>query len=484
MTTGMTTVPMADAATTATRAATAPPRTPRPPAGAADGANGTNAGDSNRVIRRLALARATVRILADAIVDPAQLRLELDDGPGGSAAPPSFGDPIATVRIKGPDAVARLLWPPTPDSFAEAYLRGDIEIVGDVSAAIEAGQALDVRRLGADGLRRVLRYGWQLRQGVPARTAPDRFARPTGRLHSPARDLAAVRFHYDVGEDFYALWLDRRLTYSCAYFERADAPQADLDAAQEAKLDLICRKLDLQQGQRLLDIGCGWGSLILFAAERYGVEVVGVTLSERQADEANRRARAGGLSDRVRAEVRDYRDIRPLGKFDAVASVGMFEHVGANQLRRYFEAAWDALAPGGRFLNHGIAQARRSPKLGSDLRPRISSFVSRYVFPDGELVPVETAIAVAHGEVGFETLDVQSLRPHYALTLAAWISALEAAWDAAVGVAGSEVARTWRLYMSGARLAFERGDLDVAQILLGRPLDSRRPAPRPLRPWW
>jgi cyclopropane-fatty-acyl-phospholipid synthase len=294
--------------------------------------------------------------------------------------------------------------------------------------------------------------------------------------------MAAIRFHYDVGEAFYSLWLDRRLTYSCAYFERPDDPASNLDAAQEAKLDLICRKLDLQPGQRLLDIGCGWGSLINFAAERYGVEAVGVTLSQRQADEANRRVGQAGLGDRATAEVRDYRDLSPLGPFDAVASVGMFEHVGASNLGPYFRAAFEALKPGARFLNHGIATTRRRAPLGG-LLPTTGHFLDRYVFPDGELVPVSTAIEAAHDDAGFEVLDVQLLGPHYALTLAAWVARLERSWAAAVAAAGDEVARTWRLYMSAARLGFERGELDVAQLLLARPaLDG--PAPRPLRPWW
>jgi cyclopropane-fatty-acyl-phospholipid synthase len=184
-----------------------------------------------------------------------------------------------------------------------------------------------------------VRYGLELGRGRVSAPPLSRLARLRGRRHSRARDLEAVRFHYDVGEAFYRLWLDRRLTYSCAYFQRQDSPAADLDAAQEAKLDLICRKLDLRPGQRLLDIGCGWGSLILFAAERYRVEAIGVTLSERQATEASRRAALLGLEHRARVEVRDYRDVAELGPFDAVASVGMFEHVRAANLGPYFAAA-------------------------------------------------------------------------------------------------------------------------------------------------
>ena len=446
-----------------------------------DAESAFNPVDAGPVERRIALARAIVRLLSAAIGESAAIRIELLDGTSGV---PIIGDPpLATIRIHGPDAVGRIIWPPTPDSIAEAYLRGDAEIEGEVMAAIAAAQAIDLRRLGTDGARQLVRWSWELRRHTPPAPPLARSARMTGARHSRARDMAAIRFHYDVGEEFYRLWLDGRMTYSCAYFERPDDPAADLDAAQEAKLDLICRKLDLQPGQRLLDIGCGWGSLIGYAAERYGVEAVGITLSERQANEANRRAAQAGLGHLVRAEVRDYRDLAELGVFDAVASVGMFEHVGTGNLAAYFRAAYDAVRPGGRFLNHGIAQARRPPRLGPDLRPTASRFVGRYVFPDGELVPVEGASLVARHAAGFELLDIQLLRPHYALTLAAWVARLEANWDATVAAAGVEVARTWRLYMSAARFGFETGELEVAQLLFARPT-AAGPAPRPLRPWW
>ena len=445
--------------------------------------------------RRQAVARGVVRILNRA-VDPSVLDIALADG--GTAVAPAPEDstggmPVmaeqrarARVAINGPDALARLLFPPTPDAFAEGFLRGDLEIDGDVIAAVDAGGALDLRRLGAADLRRLVRWGATLRRGTTRPTPLRRAAQLVGTRHSRARDLAAVRFHYDVGNDFFGLWLDRRLTYSCAYFPPATTPGTAaevLDEAQEAKLGLITRKLRLAPGTRLLDIGGGWGSLLGHAAGGVGSEAVGVTLSERQADEANRRLVAAGLGGLARAEVRDYRDLGPLGQFDAVASVGMFEHVGRANLATYFRAAFDALRPGGLFLNHGIAQA--SPpksRLGSPFGPRSSHFVDRYVFPDGELVPVETAIRAARA-AGFELIDVQSLRPHYALTLAAWVARLEASWDAAVAAAGEEVARTWRLYMSAARLGFERGDLDVCQLLLAKP-DGDRPARLPLRPWW
>lgn len=226
-----------------------------------------------------------------------------------------------------------------------------------------------------------------------------------------------------------------------------------------------------------------WAGLVASRGPPVSVEAIGVTLSERQADEANHRAGDAGLADRVRAEVRDYRDLAELGAFDAVASVGMFEHVGRANLPLYFRAAYTAVRPGGRFLNHGIAQARPSRQFGPSIVPGTTQFGARYVFPDGELVPVEVASRVAREAVGFELLDMQLLRPHYALTLAAWVARLEAHWDEAVATAGTEVARTWRLYMSAAQHGFATGELEVAQLLLARPA-ADGPAPRPLRPWW
>ena len=386
---------------------------------------------------------------------------------------------VARIVVNGPDALARLMWPPSADTFGEAYLRGDIDIEGDMWAAVDAGRSFDLRRLVRNAPR-LARLAVVLRRGAAPAPSLRRRARLTGRRHSQARDMAAVRFHYDVGNDFYAMWLDRRLTYSCAYFE---TPEVTLDAAQEAKLDLICRKLRLAPGMRLLDIGCGWGSLVAFAAERYGVNATGVTLSPPQAAWATDDLRRRGVADRARVVVRDYRDLGPLGTFDAVASVGMFEHVGRENLPAYFRAAFRALRPGGLFLNHGIA----TTATGGGLRRRWlrfgdGGFVGRYVFPDGELVTVEDATEAAR-RTGFELIDVQRLRPHYALTLKAWVERLDANAERARELAGEEVFRTWRLYMAAARRGFEEGSLDVAQLLLARP-GASGPAELPLQPWW
>lgn len=435
------------------------------PAGIESGAAGLD--------RRAVLARQVITLLRRAF--PADTGLELTLA--ADAAPVRAGP--ARVLIDGPDALTRLLWPPSTDAFGEAYLRGDIEIEGDIWTVIDAGRALDIRRLGRD-LPQLARWGLELRRGAGPAPILRRRARLSGRRHSKARDVAAVRFHYDVGNEFYALWLDRRLTYSCAYFE---TPDTTLDDAQEAKLDLICRKLRLEPGMRLLDIGCGWGSLVMFAAERYGVDVTGVTLSARQAEWTTTEIGRRGLGDRARAVVRDYRDLAGFGSFDAVASVGMFEHVGRERLGEYFAAALNALRPDGLFLNHGIA----TTATGGGLRPGWlrfgdGGFVGRYVFPDGELVTVEDAARFAR-RAGFELIDVQRLRPHYALTLKAWVERLEASADRARELVDEEIYRTWRIYMAASRRGFEDGSLDVAHLLLARP-GANGPADLPLRPWW
>ncbi|NJD29964.1 MAG: class I SAM-dependent methyltransferase [Chloroflexi bacterium] len=433
----------------------------------------TLAASTERERRRLAIAREVLQLVGRALAPGGELELVL----AGDAS--SERTHAARVVVNGPDALGRLLWPPSADALGEAYLRGDIEIEGDIWAAVGAGRSFDVRHL-ARSLPRLVRLGLELRRGAGPGPQLRRRARLVGRRHSRARDMAAVRFHYDVGNEFYALWLDRRFVYSCAYFE---APRTNLDDAQEAKLDLICRKLRLAQGMRLLDVGCGWGSLLIYAAERYGVDATGITLSPVQAAWATDAIQQRGLEASARTIVHDYRDLGALGVFDAVASVGMFEHVGRDHLPEYFRAALRALRPGGRFLNHGIATATTA----DGLRPRWlrfsdGGFVGRYVFPDGELVTVEEAVAVAR-RAGFELIDLQRLRPHYALTLKAWVERLEAAAARARELVDEEVYRTWRIYMAAARRGFEDGSLDVAQLLLARP-DAGSPADLPLRPWW
>ncbi|GAB4512779.1 MAG: class I SAM-dependent methyltransferase [Anaerolineae bacterium] len=366
----------------------------------------------------------------------------------------------ALVVLKHPGALRRMLVPGTELALGEAYLYDDFDVEGDLEKVFEMA---DVWGQEAQGLLQRLRAARELLQlpsgpeRKPLRRGP---ARLRGKRHSIERDREAVRYHYDVSNEFYALWLDQRMVYSCAYFERPDEP---LDKAQERKLDYICRKLRLQPGQRLLDIGCGWGGLVIHAAQRYGVEAIGITLSEPQAELANERIAQAGLQDRCRVLVQDYREASaPDGGYDALASVGMFEHVGEEMLPVYFARAWELLKPGGVFLNHGIARR-------IDLPPRDDrSFSDAYVFPDGELTPISTTLRIAE-EAGFEVRDVENLREHYVLTLRNWVRRLEAHHEEALQYVDEGTYRVWRLFMSGSAYGFRVGRLQVFQTLLSKP---------------
>jgi cyclopropane-fatty-acyl-phospholipid synthase len=354
--------------------------------------------------------------------------------------------------------------------LARAYVAGDLDIEGDV---YEALASLERRRTLVPLIREVVSVARTL--GIAALRplpAPPEEARLRGRRHSKERDAAAIAHRYDVSNRFYRLVLGPSMTYSCALF---DHPDATLEQAQEAKHQLVARKLGLAEGMRLLDVGCGWGSMLLHAAERYGVSAVGVTISRRQAELARARVREAGLADRVEIRLADYRDIAD-GPYDAISSIGMFEHVGRSQLDVYFRRLRALLRPGGRLLNHGIGcSPRRRPLVGR------RTFVNRYVFPDGELHEVGTVVSRIQA-AGFEVRHLESLREHYALTLRRWVRNLEDAWDEAVAEAGRARARIWRLYMAGAALGFEAGRLQVHQALAVRPAGGA--SGLPLRPAW
>jgi cyclopropane-fatty-acyl-phospholipid synthase len=368
-----------------------------------------------------------------------------------------------------------MFWPPTELALTEAFARGDVDVEGDLAAAAEIAVSLAERLRSPRRLARLAAILLQL-PGGPPRTGTAAFPMTTtgadgrvGRRHSRTRDAAAIRRHYDVGNDFYGLWLDAERVYSCAYFPTGGE---DIDTAQRAKLDLLCRKLRLRPGERLLDIGCGWGGLVRYAARHHGVDALGITLSPAQAEYATARIAGEGLAGRCRVEVRDYRDLPTDAAFDKVASVGMFEHVGRAQLPAYFRAALRLTRPGGLFLNHGIVSLVDARDRDAESPPRRlwgkGKFMDRYVFPDGELVPIAEALAAAEG-AGLETRDVESLREHYALTLRHWVRRLEAGADDAVRLVGAATYRVWRLYMAASAHAFATAQIGVVQMLFARP---------------
>jgi cyclopropane-fatty-acyl-phospholipid synthase len=358
-------------------------------------------------------------------------------------------------------------------TIGEAYIYGDFDIEGDFESAFALEEYFNSLRLSATD--RVFCARQLLR--LPSDDRPAAKRQPAdlpGPVHSPGRDREAVRYHYDVSNDFYALWLDRRMVYSTAYFQD---PEETLDAAQERKLDYICRKLRLRPGERFLDIGCGWGGLLLHAAKTRGVEAFGITLSPPQAEMARDRIRKEGLSDLCRVEVRDYREIDDPNGFDKIASVGMFEHVGETRLEEYFGRAWRLLRPEGLFLNHGIAASEIQPVHQGPY------FSDHYVFPDGDLVPIHITLRAAE-RCGFEVRDVESLREHYLLTLRHWVRRLEARFGEARLATDDVTCRVFRLYLYGAAYRFRVGATNVYQSLLVRPDGGRSGLPLTREDWY
>jgi len=381
--------------------------------------------------------------------------------------------PRFTLVLKHPGALRRMFLPANALTLGEAYIYDDFDIEGDVEAAFGlVDYILGLRPSLLEKLRRgiyLLSLPGQERPGSMRRQA-----RLKGGVHSRKRDSLAVTYHYNVSNDFYRLWLDQQMVYSCAYFT---SPNESLDKAQQRKLDYLCRKLRLRKGERLLDIGCGWGGLIIHAARHYGVEAHGITLSRPQAELANERIRELGLEDRCRAEVCDYREVAENEKYDKLVSVGMFEHVGEARLVDYFAKAWRLLRPGGAFLNHGIATSLAQPI------PEGPSFIDRYVFPDGECLPVATTLRTAEG-CGFEIRDVESLREHYAMTLRRWVRRLEARRDQVIRITDEVTYRVWRIYMAGSAYGFDTGRLNLYQTLLVRPENGDSGLPLTRTDWY
>ncbi len=381
------------------------------------------------------------------------VRFEFWDGSG-------FGpdDGVGTLHIRSADAVRRILWSPGELGVARAFVSGDLTIDGDIYLLLRTlhdASPRDLRQVGVRSLPTMVGAARKLGVLGPPPPAPPEECRPVGRLHSPSRDAKVISHHYDVGNDFYRLVLGPSMTYSCARFVEAGTT---LEEAQAAKYELICRKLgiDATPGARLLDVGCGWGSMAMHAARFHGARVVGVALSHEQVDEASRRVREAGLEDQVEIRLQDYRDLRG-EHFDAISSIGMFEHVGSERMTLYFETLHGLLTPTGRLLNHAISKPG-----GSRLGRR--SFVGRYVFPDGELVDVSEVVR-AMQRAGFEVRDVESLREHYSRTLHHWVSNLEEHWDEAVALVGLPRANIWRLYMAASANGFDDGGLAIHQVL-------------------
>ncbi|WAU85456.1 class I SAM-dependent methyltransferase [Streptomyces sp. Qhu-G9] len=398
---------------------------------------------------------------------PLPVRIRAWDG--SESGPP--GSPVLVVRNRR--ALRRLLWKPGELGLARAWVAGDLTVDGDLYAVLEVVAGLvwergeDTRSLGEalrdPGVRAAVR-GLVRMAGSPLPPAPPREeVRGRSHLHTKRSDRRAISHHYDVGNDFYEIVLGPSMVYSCAYWE---SPDGTLEDAQRDKLGLIARKLDLKPGMRLLDVGCGWGSMAVHAAREHGVSVVGVTLSQEQAAYARKRVAEEGLTDRVEIRVQDYRDVTD-GPYDAISSVGMAEHVGSERYLEYARVLFGLLGPGGRLLNHQIARRPWRDESGYEL----DAFMDRYVFPDGELEPVGGTVSQLEN-AGFEVRDVESIREHYGLTLRRWVANLEADWPTAVRLTSPGRARVWRLYMAASALAFERNRIGVNQVLAVKTRDT------------
>ncbi|MFI6357408.1 class I SAM-dependent methyltransferase [Streptomyces sp. NPDC050743] len=416
----------------------------------------------------MADAASRLRSLAEQGLGAA-LPLRIRAWDGSQAGPP--GTPALVVRNRR--ALRRMLFKPGELGLVRAWVSGDLDIEGDLYTALDALAGLvwergeDARSL-LQALREpaVRAAALELLKlaGPPVPPAPPReeVRRPRRHLHTRRSDKRAISHHYDVGNDFYEIVLGPSMVYSCAYWE----DDSTLESAQRDKLELVCAKLGLRPGQRLLDVGCGWGSMAIHAAREHGVSVVGITLSQEQAAYARKRVADEGLTDRVEIRVQDYRDVAD-GPFDAVSSIGMAEHVGAERYLEYARRLHGLLKPGGRLLNHQIARRPQHDESAYS----VDEFIDAYVFPDGELAPLGTTVTQLE-RAGFEVRDVESIREHYARTLRRWVANLEGEWGRAVRLTSPGRARVWRLYMAASALAFERNRIGVNQVLAVRTPES------------
>ncbi|MFG2329340.1 class I SAM-dependent methyltransferase [Streptomyces sp. NPDC048604] len=426
------------------------------------------------------MADAAQRLTAlaeDLLGRPFPVRLRAWDG---SEAGPA-GGPVLVVRQRR--ALRRLLWKPGELGLARAWVAGEIDVEGDLYTLLDGLAGLLWDRGDEDGthavhplldprLRTAAKALLKVAGPFPPPPPPaEELRRRSGRLHTRARDKQVISHHYDVGNDFYALVLGPSMVYSCAYWTDGGT----LEDAQRDKLDLIARKLALRPGDRLLDVGCGWGSMAIHAAREFGAEVVGITLSREQAAFARKRVAEEGLADKVEIRVQDYRDVKD-GPYDAISSIGMAEHVGSVQYREYADDLYALLKPGGRLLNHQIS---RRPERDEDAY-HVDAFIDAYVFPDGELAPMGRTLSTLE-DAGFEVRDVEAIREHYALTLREWVANLERHWPRAVKLTSPGRARIWRLYMAASAVSFERNRIGVNQFLAVKTPESGTSG-LPLRP--
>ncbi|OIR17596.1 cyclopropane-fatty-acyl-phospholipid synthase [mine drainage metagenome] len=366
------------------------------------------------------------------------------------------GSPMFTLSIKHPGILRQLVLFRDPVHLAEAYFDGDVEVTGDFNSAMELRYYLENLMLPFQGKLLLALHAMKLGNKKDDEvTVLQPAIRNTAQVIGK-NDRESIAFHYDVSNEFYKLWLDEHMVYSCAYFEY---PEQGLDLAQRNKLDYICRKLRLQSGEHLLDIGCGWGALVCWAAKHYGVHAHGITLSRNQYEYAREEVKKQRLDKLVTIEMRNYRDLPLIATYDKVSSIGMFEHVGLKNLPSYFSTVHEVLKPGGLFLNHGITSDEPGWSRGTSTR-----FINRHVFPDGELDTISNI--QSHMErASFEILDLEGLRPHYAFTLRHWVNRLEEKSEEAIRLVGERTYRVWRLYMTGCALQFERGATGIYQIL-------------------
>jgi cyclopropane-fatty-acyl-phospholipid synthase len=389
-------------------------------------------------------------------------------GYDGSKVGPDTAETV--VRVISPRALARLATAPGSLGLARAYVTGELEVEGDLYLLLDSVAELalnPVPRAEQFRLaRRLLPYA--LRHRV---SPPELEYRPPGRLHSKKRDSEAIAHHYDVSNTFYEWVLGPSMAYTCAVYPTADAT---LEQAQSAKFELVSQKLALEPGMRLLDVGCGWGAMVMHAAAQHGVRALGVTLSRNQAEWAQKEIERRGLGSLAEVRHLDYRDT-PAERFDAVSSIGLTEHLGRAALPSYFQFLAGRLRPGGRLLNHCITQ-NRTPKI-----KKTDPFIDRYVFPDGQLHAIGHLVSVMNDN-GFEIRHEENLREHYAMTLRDWGRNLEEHWDEAVAEVGTGRARVWRLYMAACRLGFERDSIQLHQVL-GEVVGERGESGFPLRGW-